>query len=482
MTKRRGSRTIRGGVGQIGSAVLVAAVAMGCGGDDGSSQADGSAQAGGSDGGGASGAAGKGVGGSVSGGAAGKGVGGSSAGVGGKSGSSGMGGSTAGTAGNGGSSGSTGGSTAGTGGTGGSTAGKGGSGGSTAGTGGSTAGTGGSTAGTGGSTAGTNGTGGSAGAGTGGSAGASNGGTGGSTAGGGGSSAGASGAAGTGGSSGGLFANCSKAGGCVADCAPPANDPIATGNADYDLYDGCLLAAAEGAGLTETWMAQLLKAQALNESGITPSIAVSSKSACGGQNCGPWAISAGSVSGDSPPGPCGVSSTDPATGTADYSHSYGLFQSTPACEGTFLTPTLPAGVTCTGTTKVDDIPFAVGVDRFYCESATSLGVTDLEGKQAKGYINAWQTTTSPLYATSVFNPAYQIYMYVTYTWKYNFEAANAMAKGCSVYQQWYLALAFWLTGNPTKTCTLSGAGLQYVKDALGNYQTLYGKPWPYPGP
>jgi hypothetical protein len=236
------------------------------------------------------------------------------------------------------------------------------------------------------------------------------------------------------------------------------------------------------AGLTQPWMGQLLKAQAMNESGITPSIAPSASSGCGGQNCGIWAISAGSVSGDSPPGPCGSSSTDPATGAVDYSHSYGLFQSSPACEGTYLQPQLPAGVTCTGTTEADDIPFGAGVDRFYCESATSLGVTDLEGNAVKGYINAWQTTTSPLYATSIFNPAYDIYMYVAYTWKYNFAAANAMAPGCTVYQQWYLSLAYWLTGNPTTTCSLTGAGLQYVQTALRNYQTLYGKPWPYPGP
>ena len=76
----------------------------------------------------------------------------------------------------------------------------------------------------------------------------------------------------------GLFANCSKAGGCVADCSPPASDPIATGNPDYDLYDGCILAAMEVAGLTEPWMGQLLKAQALNESGITPSIEKSTSS------------------------------------------------------------------------------------------------------------------------------------------------------------------------------------------------------------
>jgi hypothetical protein len=337
---------------------------------------------------------------------------------------------------------------------------------------------------------GTGGGGGSGSAGGGGSGaggGGSGAGGGGSSAGGGGSSAGGGGTAGGGGSaggggtSGGLFGNCTKTGGCVADCSPPANDPIATGNKDYDLYDGCILAAAQQAGLTETWMAQLLKAQAMNESGITPSITTNDDT-CGGQNCGPWAISAGASSGDQPPGPCGSTSTDPYTNGKDYSHSYGIFQSTPACEGTFLTPTLPAGVTCTGTGTVDNIAFAQGTNRFYCESATSIGVTDLEGKQVKGYINAWQDTTSPLYATSIFNPAYQIYLYISYTWKYNFIDANAQATGCTPYQQWYLSLAFWLTGDATTSCTLTGDGLQYVKDALGNYKTLYGTAWPYPGP
>jgi hypothetical protein len=267
-------------------------------------------------------------------------------------------------------------------------------------------------------------------------------------------------------------------GGCIADCSPPADDPIATGNAQYDLYDGCILAAMEVTGLTEPWMGQLLKAQAMNESGITPSVELSTNGGCGGQNCGSWAISAF----DPPPGPCGSSSKDPATGTVDISRSYGLFQSTPACEGTFLMPQLPPGITCTGTTEAKDIPFALGTDRFYCESATSLGVTDLQGNMVKGYINAWQTTTSPLYATSVFNPAYQIYVYISYTWKYNFMAANAKASGCTTYQQWYLSLAYWLTGNATTSCTLSGSGLQYVQNALSNYQTLYGNAWPYPGP
>jgi hypothetical protein len=45
-----------------------------------------------------------------------------------------------------------------------------------------------------------------------------------------------------------------------------------------------------------------------------------------------------------------------------------------------------------------------------------------------------------------------------------------------------LTLAYWLTGSATTTRTLSGSGLTYVQHAVGSYQTLYGKPWPYPGP
>jgi hypothetical protein len=278
---------------------------------------------------------------------------------------------------------------------------------------------------------------------------------------------------------GGLFADCSLDGGCLADCAPPANDPIATGNANYDLYDGCILAGMQVAGMTEAWQGQLLKAQAMNESGITPSI-TTDDSTCGGQNCGIWAISAGSVSGDSPPGPCGSAAVDPFTGTVDYSHSYGLFQDTPACEGTFLRPSLPAGYTCTGTTEANNIPFGTNVT-FYCESATSLGVSTPTGV-VKGYINAVQDTSDTLYATSIFNPAYQLYVYLDSSWEINFAQANAKATGCTLVQEWYLSLAYWLTGNATSSCALTGAGQQYVQSAISNYEMMYGKTWPYPGP
>jgi hypothetical protein len=279
---------------------------------------------------------------------------------------------------------------------------------------------------------------------------------------------------------GGLFADCSLAGGCVADCSPPPKDPIATGMSGFDLYDGCILAGMQLAGMTEAWQGQLLKAQAYNESGISP-LVTTNDGTCGGQNCGIWAISAGSVSGDDPPGPCGSSSKDPLTGQVDYSHSYGLFQDTPACEGTFLQKTLPSGYTCTPTTEADNIPFDAGIT-FYCESATSLGVSTPTGTN-KGYINAVQDPKDPLYATSIFNPAYQLYVYLDYTWAINFEQANAGAKGCTQTQQWYLSLAYWLTGNATTSCTLTGDGLAYVKTAITDYQTvLYNKTWPYPAP
>ena len=274
------------------------------------------------------------------------------------------------------------------------------------------------------------------------------------------------------GATGGLFANCSLDAGCIADCSPPASDPIATGNASFDLYDGCILAAMQVAGMTEAWQGQLLKSQAYNESGITP-VVTTSTGMCGGQNCGIWAISAGSISGDSPPGPCGSSSTDAFTGQEDYSHSYGLFQSTPACEGTFQQKSLPAGYTCTPTTTADVIPFSSSIT-FYCESATSA---------MGGYINAVQDKNDPLYATSIFNPAYQLYVYFDYSWAINFQQANAGASGCTQMQQWYLSLAYWLTGNATSSCTLSGAGLQYVQTAISDYETvLYNKTWPYPAP
>jgi hypothetical protein len=242
----------------------------------------------------------------------------------------------------------------------------------------------------------------------------------------------------------------------------------------YNVYDGCILSAMQEAGLTEPWMGQILKAQAINESGIVTYIGPSTDpSSCGGQNCGVYAISAGPVSGDSPPGPCGAN--------PDYSHSYGIFQSTPACEGTFIQP-LPNGATCTHTGSVNDIPFKVGMDYWYCESAPSAGVQRLDGVTVSGAINAVQTTSSPYYPTSVFNPAYQLYVYISFSWKYNFQAANAVATGCSTYQQWYLSLAYWLSGNQNGSCTLTGTDLTYVQDAIANYQMLYGKAWPYPGP
>jgi hypothetical protein len=274
-------------------------------------------------------------------------------------------------------------------------------------------------------------------------------------------------------------------GGCIADCAAPANNPIASPNpSQYDIYDGCILAGLAAAGFTETWQAELLKGEALSEGGtIVSSIDTNlSSNPCGGQNCGMIAISGGSVSGDKPPGPCGVSAKDPFTSTTDYSHSYGLFQDTPACEGTFLMPSLPPGYTCTGTTTNDLVPFKSSQKAFYCETATSQGVTDLEGNTVKGYINAITDTSDPYYKLSIFNPAYNLFVHLGHSLPIEFKQANANTTGCTKYQQFYNTLAYWLVGNPINSCTLSGSGLNYVKGTISNYKQIYGKAWPYPAP
>jgi hypothetical protein len=281
----------------------------------------------------------------------------------------------------------------------------------------------------------------------------------------------------------GIFANCSIADGCIADCSAPANDPIAsTDPGQYDIYDGCILAGLAAGGFTETWQAELLKGEAVEEGGAIVSSVDTNTSDCGGQNCGMIAISAGAASGDAPPGPCGVDMTDPFTTTTDYSHSYGLFQDTPACEGTFLMPSLPAGYTCTGTTTNDLIPFTATQRTFYCETATSQGVTDLSGNTVTGYINGITDPTDPYYKLSVFNPAYNLFVHLGHSLPIEFQQANAKTTGCTKYQQLYNTLAYWLVGNPITSCTLSGSGLKYVQAAIGNYQQIYGKAWPYPAP
>jgi hypothetical protein len=222
------------------------------------------------------------------------------------------------------------------------------------------------------------------------------------------------------------------------------------------------------AGVTDPEWGKLTKAQAYQESGIAPMI---SPNACGGQNCGVWAISAGSITGDPPPGPCGSSQVDPFTGSVDYSHSFGLFQDTPACDGNFAQTTTLSGNTCTATTTADDVPFGTSVT-FYCEGATAL----------KGnYIDAVEDITSPLYAKSVFNPAYQIYTYYA-EWSGVFQQGNANASGCTTAQTWYLAMAIWNTGVASNSCTLGGNGANYVQNVINGYQSLYNTPWPYPFP
>ena len=283
--------------------------------------------------------------------------------------------------------------------------------------------------------------------------------------------------------------------GCIADCSPPAGDPLASPSpSQYDIYDGCIIAGLEAGGFASTsitWIGGLLKGEALQEGGSITS-AVSTTGECGGQNCGMIAISAGSVSGDSAPGPCGSSAVDPFTNQVDMSHSYGLFQDTPACEGTFIMASLPAGYTCTGTGNDGyggdaTLPFSASDQTFYCESATGNGLMNLTGATVKGVINAITNSSDPYYKLSIFNPAYNLFVHLGYSLNNEYLQANMGTTGCTEYQMMYKAVAYWLNGDTSTDCSVpsgggQGGNLQYIQTAISNYKMIYGKSWPYPQP
>jgi hypothetical protein len=284
-------------------------------------------------------------------------------------------------------------------------------------------------------------------------------------------------------------------GGCIADCSPPANDPLASANpSKYDIYDGCIIAGLEVAGFASTsvpWIGGFLKGEALDEAGSITSV-VTTSNMCGGQNCGMIAISEGTISGDNAPGPCGSNAVDPFTMQVDMSHSYGLFQDTPACEGTFIMPALPPGYTCTPTGNIGyggsaNLPFSTSDNTFYCESATGNGVTSLTGTMVAGVINAITNPSDPYYKLSVFNPAYNLFVHLGYSLKTTYQGTAARVPGCTEYQTMYKTIAGWLNGDSSTTCSIpsgggQGGNLQYILSAISNYEMMYAKPWPYPMP
>jgi hypothetical protein len=285
------------------------------------------------------------------------------------------------------------------------------------------------------------------------------------------------------------------AGGCPLniDCAyaNASDDPLAsTSPSDYDIYDACIVAGLASAGFTDAWVGQLLKGQAVQEGGQITSSDSNGKvdDDCGGQNCGMWSISAGASSGDtSKGGVCGVTTTDPLTGNQDWSHSYALFQDTPGCEGTFLIPTLPSGYTLVGTGTADIVPWTQTQKVFYAEAETSLGVTNLTGQTVKGVIDAVMDPTDPYYGQSIFYPAYNLYVHMSYTFAQEYLQAQGTSSGCDPYQMMYKVIAYWLNGDISNDCNVPAGGgqggdLKYVQDALSAYKMMYGKAWPYEAP
>jgi hypothetical protein len=244
------------------------------------------------------------------------------------------------------------------------------------------------------------------------------------------------------------------------------------------------------------WIGQLLKGEVISEAGQFNS---TMQSNCGGQNCGMWAISEGSASGDMAPGPCGATTTDPFTMSVDYSHSYGLFQDTPACEGTFIQPALPSGYTCTATTTIGysgatkSLPFSASDNYFYCESATGNGVMDLNNNMVKGVINAVTNPMDPQYKLSVFNPAYYFFIHLVYTLNAEYYQATPNTMNCAVHDRVYADIGYWLNGDPSKNCGVpnddgtSGQNggqseYSYIQDVINNWNAMSSTKFAGPAP
>ena len=185
--------------------------------------------------------------------------------------------------------------------------------------------------------------------------------------------------------------------------------------------------------------------------------------------------------GRQPPGPCGSSSKDPFTGQVDYSHSYGLFQDTPACEGTFLQPTLPAGIHVHADDGRPTTSRSAPAITFYCESATSLGVSTPSGN-VKGYINAVQDKTGPALRDVDLQPRLRALRLP------GLHVGNQLPAGQRGRQRLHADTAVvpvarvLAHGQRDQQLHALGSGLQYVQTAITDYEMLYNKTWPYPGP
>jgi hypothetical protein len=269
----------------------------------------------------------------------------------------------------------------------------------------------------------------------------------------------------------------------IASTADPSND---------DVYDACMVDGLAAAGFPDAWVGQLLKGQAKQEGGAIIGTVDTNTNDCGGLNCGMWAISAGKVSGDTAPtGVCGVAQTDPVTGAKqDNSHSYALFQDTPGCEGTFLVnpADVPkSGYMIVGTGTADVIPWNMTQKVFYAESETSIGVMNLTGQTVSGIIDAVMDPTDTWYGRSIFNPAYNMFVHMGYSFKYQYQQAQGTSTGCDKYQMMFKTIAYWLNGDISNDCKVppggaQGGNLKYVQDAINYYKTMYGKAWPYEMP
>jgi hypothetical protein len=219
--------------------------------------------------------------------------------------------------------------------------------------------------------------------------------------------------------------------GDVIVAAVGAVDPIAVHNANEDQYDAIIIQSVASHGLDSS-VAMIIKAQIVIESGFN----------------------AQAISMYDTQLPCG-------------SHSYGLLQVTPACETGFATLPSSTAVTATITGGLNGNPAVLT----YANPADKTDGNTIV-KEGNIVIDLVSNSSNPLWATSAFNPAYEIDFGVKSLASVISEMKSKYP-GCTAANYVSMGLAGYNQGSSAVTgCTSYGGGQGYVTSLLSQYHTF----------
>jgi hypothetical protein len=219
--------------------------------------------------------------------------------------------------------------------------------------------------------------------------------------------------------------------GDVIVAAVGAVDPIAVHNANEDQYDAIIVQSVASHGLDSS-IAMIIKAQIVIESGFN----------------------AQAISMYDTQLPCG-------------SHSYGLLQVTPACETGFATLPSSTAVTATITGGLNGNAAVLT----YANPADKTNGNTIV-KEGNIVIDLVSNSSNPLWATSAFNPSYEIDFGVKSLASVITEMKSKYP-GCTAANYVSMGLAGYNQGSSAVTgCTSYGGGQGYVTSLLSQYHTF----------